>query len=176
MTDNSTRSVKNPNSPEAIQARLLGQPDPTPFIDTIYITNPKEELIRLDLTKNQIHQRINYPLTGGSKQLNKKFVRSITQVDQNGNAIITNYYIDVRNRQWIIIKIPTNLKIKCLNLNGGEPGHTAKGTAWRNEGRSAQDLVAAEERMNYHAQVEEGTNQDVEHPIDQFQDEFYGTK
>ena len=174
MNSNQVQSIKNPNSPEAIEARRNNQPDPTSAIDTEFIFDNKAPYIFIDLTKNNIHQRVNYSLVGGNKtQMNKKWVKTSIQLDSNGQMILTNYYVDVRNNQWVIIKSPYS-KAPPKGIFSAY-FTSAQGTTWINEGRSVDDIHAAQKKIQKLTPVDPASDQTQEQPDDSYYEDFTGT-
>ena len=173
-TNNQVQNTRNPNSLEAIEARLNNQPDPTPFTSTEYIFNPHAPYIFIDLTKNDIHQRVNYSLFGGNKtNMNKRWVRTSVQLAPDGTMILTNYYVDVRNGQWVVIKSPYNK----TPPKGSFPAYftSAPGTTWRNEGKSVDKLHEAQKRIYKNTPIDPTSDQTQEQPNDVYYEDFTGT-
>lgn len=181
--------VRNPNSPEAIQARLDGYGNITPFNQAHLITDNTAGHINIDLTQEQVFQKVGYALTGGTKFLNKKLVRNSTSVDSQGRAIMTSYYVDVRNQQWVSIRgfyNPTPIAASQatgptrptpLPTVGGTFGGffaSARGENWRNEGRAKADIVEAQKRVYATTPIEPGTDQTTINPTDEFTEDFTG--
>lgn len=174
MNSNEIKQIKNPNSPEAIQARLNNQPDPTLPVSTEFIFDTKAPYIFIDLTKNDIHQRVNYSLTGGNKmQMNRKLVRISIQLAPDGTMILTNYYVDVRNGQWVIIK--TNYDKKPPQ--GSFPAYftSAPGTTWINQGKSVDQLHKDQKRLNQTTKIDPNADLTQEQPNDSYYEDFTGT-
>lgn len=190
MTKNPIKFIRNPNSPAAIQARLDGYGDITPFVETHLITD-NEANIFIDLTKSKVDQRVNYPTFGGNRQhMNRRLVRTSLHVDGEGQPIITNYYTDVRNQQWIIIKSFLNRPLpSSMSTNPTIPvpratyGNTfggffssARGETWRNEGKSVDKLRAAQKRLESTVDLDPSADLTKEVPNDHFDDEFTGER
>ena len=190
---NPTKLLRNPNSPEAIQARLDGYSDPTPFANYSIIvgSNPEHAYgtVNIDLTKDKILQRISYPITGGSKALTKKLVRSSMNLDAQGRAVMTSYYIDTRNQQSVMIRgfyNPTGPNTNesagpsrpaPLPTVGGTLGGffaSAPGENWRNQGRSKDDIIAAQKRVFATTPIESNTDQTIDNPVDEYLEDFTG--
>lgn len=181
--------MRNPNSPVAIQARIDGYSDPTPFSRVNLIEDNTAGNIVVDLTQEQTVQRISYPLTGGSKSLNKKLVRSSMSIDNQGRAIMTSYYIDTRNQQSVMIRgfyTPTGsssvssdgpTRPNPLPTVGGTLGGffaSARGENWRNEGRPKADIVATQKRVFAMTPIESNTDQTITNPVDEYLEDFTG--
>lgn len=181
--------MRNPNSPAAIQARLDGYSDQSPFNEVHLILDNTAGNIVIDLTQEQVIQRVSYPLTGGSKFLNKKLVRSSMSFDSQGRAIMTSYYMDARNNQSVMIRgfyNPTGSSSVAsagpdhptpLATVGGTFGGffaSARGENWRNEGRSKSEIVATQKRVFANTPIESGTDQTIENPVDQYLEDFTG--
>ena len=191
MTKNPIKFVRNPNSSEAIQARLDGYTDPTNYESTHYILDNEANHIFIDLTEDIAHQRINYSLFGGHKtHMNKKLVRTSLHTNKEGRTIITNYYTDVRNRQWIIIKSFLNKDLpRAPSANPTHPhprptfGNTyggffasARGETWRHEGKSVDKLREAQRRIRNRVDINSDADLVKDRPLDHFEDEFTGQK
>ena len=189
MTKNPVKLLRNPNSPEAIQARLDGYAQP-PFESTQIIDDPDAKLIIIDLTEDKVDQRVNYALTGGTKpQMERKLVRASLYVDDQGRPILTSYYTDVRNHQWLVIKqihdkFPVTGNVSSIpprfhptatyGATFGGFFSSAKGETWINEGRSIKKLNEAHDRIINNTPVDPNSNQDRENPTDHFYDDFTG--
>ena len=181
---NSTRLTRNPNSPEAIAARQAGLQDPTAPISLELITDKKAGTIFIDLTTNSVDQRIGFILTGGGRK-NRRLVRNIVG-SKNGRLTITSYYIDVDNKQWIIVSgygneiqnnqaephpehFPLSTYPGITDLGAGAPGEN-----WRNQGRSVDLIKANVSRQFKRTPVDNSSNQAITNPIDEFLDDFTG--
>lgn len=191
MTKNPVKLIRNPNSPEAIQARLDGYMDPTPFDKVKLITDPKASYIFIDLTEVLVDQLVNYPILGGLKpDLPKRLVRTSVHTDIEGQPIITNYYTDVRNQQWVIIKSFLNKELPQLPNNPsnipvprptfgntfGAFGASARGETWRNEGKSVDKLREAQKRIFDPVEIDPNADEVKKQPEDRFLDDFIGER
>lgn len=190
MTKNPIKFIRNPNSPEAIQARLDGYGDTSPFLKTHFVTDNSEN-ITIDLTDSNVDQRVNYSIFGGNRQhMNKRLVRTSLHTDTEGQPIITNYYTDVRNQQWVVIKSFLNKPLPgvtsatpTIPVPRATYGNTfggffssARGETWRNEGRSVDKLRAAQKRLENRVTLDPTADLDKEVPNDHYDDEFTGER
>jgi len=195
MTKNLTKSVRNPNSPEAIQARLNNVPDPTPYEKVFLIKDNKASRVFIDLTDVRVDQRIGYVITGGPRKMNRKLIKYITSRGQDGRLTMTNYYLDTDTRQWIIIRSYLDIDIlphqKLTNtyradnfpkssvgnffggVYGGVPGQT-----WRNERRSVDKLREKVKRVHQleTPKIDPDANLDIKRPEDRYHHDFKGTR
>lgn len=160
MSDNSIQFIKNPNSPAAIQLRLDGYADTTPYAEVRIINDPTAKTIFLDLTKEEIHQRLAYTSLGGHNT-SKRLVRTSFSTNNEGRQIITLYYTDIYNSQWCIIKdytdkLPPNVNVDYATDQFPKPtygstyggfGSSAPGENWRNQDRPIDDIRDAEKRQ-----------------------------
>jgi len=181
---NKPRMVRNPNSPEAIAARQAGLPDPTPPINLQLITDKKAGTIVIDLTSSDVDQKIGFIMTGGGRK-NKRLVRNIVGT-KDGRLTITSYYIDVDNKQWIIITGYGNELHTTSDGYGmhhfplstypgyGIPGVGALGQNWRNQGRNVDIIQANVKRQYQQTPIEPNSDQTTHHPIDEFLEDFTG--
>lgn len=194
MTKNPIKLIRNPNSPEAIQARLDGYTDPTPYDQVKLITDPDEKFIFIDLTTIQVDQEVAYTIHGGSNFFNKRLTRRSYHKDDQGRAIVTSYYQDYLNLQTVVIKSfhpePTQSATNAYpdavpNLPVPRPsfGFTvggfysgARGYSWRNEGRSVDELRKAQQRLSNQVEIQEGLDLDADRPLDHFDDDFTGQR
>ena len=189
MTKNPIKLLRNPNSPEAISSRLDGYAPP-PFESTQIIDDPDAKLIVIDLTTDKVDQRVNYALTGGTKDhMAKKLIRASLHVDSEGRSILTSYYTDIRNHQWLMIKqIHERLPITGIT-EGPSPSHfpsstvsgsyggffsSAPGQTWYNQGRSIKKIHEAQDKEESDVPIQPNTNQDKIQPTDEFFDDFTG--
>jgi hypothetical protein len=185
MEKNPVKLIRNPNSPEAIQARIDGYADPTEYTSVQLITAPKEDVF-IDLTQHQVDQSVNFPISGGIKTTRKLVTTTISR-DAQGQFSITNYYIDTRNNQWVIIKGPYNRNQVQPPLSSGSQfprptfGGTyggffasARGENWRNEGKSVDKLREAQKRIFDPTKVDPSVDQTIDQPGDRYEDDFTG--
>lgn len=191
MSDNPIQFIKNPNSPAAIQLRLDGYADTTPYNQVRIIQDPKAKTIFLDLTKEQVHQRLSYTNIGGHNN-SKRLVRTSFSMNDEKRQIITLYYTDVFNSQWVIIKdytdkLPPNTASDLTSdrphphsTYGGTFGGffaSAPGENWRNQDRSADEIHDAERRQYQKTPIDPNSDNEVEHPEEGlFNPDFTGTK
>lgn len=189
MTNNPIRLIRNPNSPEAIQARIDGYGEITPFEKCHLINDPTAPSIFIDYTTEKLFQRVNYTITGGNKHFTRKLVRSSIIIDSEGRSILTSYFIDTRNNQWVVTKsfydrvapalpeIPPNNPFPRPSYGGTFGfGASARGENWRNEGRSTDGLKEIQKRLYSNVEIDPNTNNDKRQPTDEFLDEFDGTR
>jgi hypothetical protein len=163
-TKNPIKYVRNPNSAEAIEARLNNLPDPTVPTKIQLITDRSVGQIFIDLTSTEVDQRVGYIITGGP-HLSRKLVKSIVSRDsKTGRMTMTNYYVDIRHKQWIIIKdfmTRTTPPSEELYSTAAFPRSTygqgtmtasagvgAPGENWRNQGRSIDKLVEKQRKIH----------------------------
>lgn len=176
---------RDPNSPEAIQARLNGEEDPTPYEKYFIIGDPTNSHIYIDLTENDKGVDVGFIILGGEK-LTRRLVRSAIGT-KDGLKTITNYFVDMLNKQWIIIKDflnkdlekplpPTNTVFPksnisgCYGIDSGIPGEN-----WRNEGRDAKAIYEAQKKISPQPQVDETVIvAKTKPPIDLDDDKFQG--
>lgn len=155
---------RNPNSPEAIQARLDGVEDPTNLEKHYLIGDPDAARIEVDLTSATSNQDIGYTILSGSK-LSRQLLRY--SLGYKGNQrTITCYYKDANTNQWIIItdfydravreripvvnpQFPVGNIYDCYGIYSGIPGEN-----WRNEGRDADAIVEARDRVYNRPQID----------------------
>lgn len=179
MDKNIIKPVRNPNSPEAIQARLDGYTDTTPYEQVKYIFDPKASHIFVDLTTHQVDQAINYPLFEISQKFDRSLVRSSLSYDKNRQLIMTNYYTDARNSQWVIVKSFFNKSIPGLKstttpqgstLNSFHGGYfaSARGEVWRNEGKSVDKLRESQKRIYDTTKIAANSNNEIDIPSDEY--------
>lgn len=188
---NPVKLIKNPNSPEAIQARLNNQPDSTVPAKIHLITDNTAGRIFIDLTSTEVDQSVGYVITGGPRGLNRRYVRSIVSRDQSGRATITNYFTNIDKQQWIIIKsyldqplpfsdLPANYHGAAFprgNYGGyaaGGIGVSARGLTWRNEGRNIAKLQAKQKKIHQGPRIDPDANRDIEQVEDRYFDDFTG--
>lgn len=191
MSKNLIKLLRNPNSPEAIQARADGYQLP-PFESTCIINDPDQRLIIVDLTTSKINQKVNYALSGGTKdQMQKKLIKSSLMLDSQGRSVLTNYFTDIRNGQWLMVKqfydklpitgpdslsSPTPFPKPTFGGSFGGFGSSAPGETWYNQGRSIKKLREAQQREINDVPVDPNSNQDKENPTDHFFDDFTGER
>ncbi len=192
MTKNPIKLIRNPNSPEAIQARLDGYTDPTPYSKVQLIDCPDAPYIYIDLTEVMVDQLVNYPILGGRKNdMPKKLVRTSLHTDNEGRPIITNYYTDVRDQQWVIIKSFLNRDLPGTpnhpsltpvprptygNTFGAGIAASARGENWRNEGKSVDKLRAAQKKKFARVAIDPNADETKDHPEDRYVDDFTGER
>lgn len=189
------RFVRNPNSPEAIQQRLDGYAVTTPYLKHHYVGDPIRGesfigTIFIDLTQEIVDQKVNYPLYGGTKALNKKLVRNTFSLDSQGRAIITSYYTDVRDPSWVIVKGFANITpppTPATSLNTPFPRPTygetfggffasARGENWRNEGRSVDEIHKIQKRIYSTVALDPNEDYTKAEPTDEFTEDFTGKR
>jgi len=175
VTKNPVKLIRHPNSPQAIQNRLDGYGNLQPYEKLHLIDDIKAGSIFIDLTEENVSQRINYTITGGSKHLNKKLVRSSLFTDTQGRLILTSYYVDTTNQQWITIKSFFTRPLPA-NETGSFGGYfsSARGENWRNEGRSVDEIQRIQHRLFTTPKLDPTANLDKDHPEDRFHDDFTG--
>lgn len=166
---NPIKFVRNPNSPEAIEARLNNLPDPTPPTRIQLITDKSAGQIIIDLTETEVDQRVGYIITGGP-HLSRKLIKSIVARDpKTGRMTMTNYYVDTKHKQWIIIKdfmTRESPPLQDLYANNVFPRSTygngtmtagagigAPGENWRNQGRSVDKLIEKQRKIHQSPQT-----------------------
>lgn len=184
MIYNPIKIIRNPNSLEAIQARLSNLPDPTNFRSVQTITNSKASKIFIDLTKDKVDQSINSVFFLNRSSSNKRLVRVVSNKDANGYNIMTLYYLDSINKRWVIVRGYVTLDKSCNRHNyilgpvpratypntfgfyGGIPGEM-----WLNEGRSIKSLREAQKRIFSFTEVVKGIDQNTDHPEDRYEND-----
>lgn len=190
MSDkNKTHLYRNPNSPEAIEARLQGLPDPTPFQERLIIDDKKAPLIEVDKTRFSIDQKV--ALSKGGKNLSKQLIRASLGKDQNGNQICTLYYFDSYRLQWLVVKDYINRPLPpdpdlysetpwprpTYSGTYGNFGQSAPGENWRNQDRSMADIEAAQKRVYKNVTIDPKADREKEVPDDgQYEDDFTGAR
>lgn len=176
---NPIKHIRNPNSPEAIEARLNNLPDPTTPVKIQLITDRSVGQIFIDLTETDTDQRVGYIVTGGP-HMSRKLIKSIVARDsKTGRMTMTNYYVDTKHKQWIIIKdfmtreYPNPEELHASNAfprstyGGGTmtagAGVGAPGENWRNQGRSVDKLIQKQRKIHKTPQT---TQDDMPTPQD----------
>jgi hypothetical protein len=190
MIKNPIKFIRNPNSPEAIQARLDGYEVNTPYEKHHFIDDPTAPSIMIDYTTEGLSQRVNYTITGGDKHFSKRLVRSSVVIDNQGRAILTSYFVDTRNNQWVVTKslynntppsspeISPNIPFPRPSYGGtfGGFNSSARGEVWRNEGRSSASLREIQKRLFSNVDLDPNANNDKHQPTDEYQDDFDGIR
>ena len=176
MPKNFTKFVRNPNSPEAIEARRNNQPDLTPYEPTEIILDNKADNIVIDRTINQVAQRASGTFLGGN-HLSQKIVRSSLLLLRNGKSLITSYFFNSRDYRWIVTKTLVDHKPADTSspgtpsiptprpTYGGTYGgffSSAPGENWRNQNRSMQDIQDAEARVYRQVPLDPNADRTVE--------------
>jgi hypothetical protein len=109
--------------------------------------------------------------------MSKRLVKTSFSKGLDDRQIITLYYTDVYNSQWVIIKDYTDLVSPSVFLDStphfpsstysgtyGGFGSSPRGENWRNEGRSTDDIVDAQRRQFATTPIAPGSDDDVENP------------
>jgi len=190
MSDkNKTQLYRNPNSPEAIEARLQGLQDPTPFQEKLIIDDKRAGLIEVDKTKSFVDQRLSLSKSG--KNLSKQLIRASIGRDENGNQISTLYYFDSYRLQWLVVKDYINRPLSTdptvyseapwpratYGSTYGNFGQSAPGENWRNQDRSMKDIEDAQRRVFKNVIVDQNAENDKKLPDEgQYDDDFTGTR
>lgn len=178
MTKNFTKFIKNPNSPEAIEARRNNLPDPTSAESTQIILDKNTSTIIIDRSTNSVPQRVSGTFLGGN-QLSKKIIRSSLLTLQNGKNLLVSYFFDNKIQQWIIMK---NFVEKSLP-DTSSPGYSqapipratfggtyggffasAPGENWRNEHRSIESIREAESRVFAKTPIDPAADRAIDQP------------
>lgn len=178
MIKNFTKFIKNPNSPEAIEARRNGLEDPTSPESTQIIFDENASSIIVDRSNNTVTQRASGTFLGGN-QFSKKLIRSSLITLKNGKNLLVSYFFDTKKLQWIITKdyvekslpdpsSPGSPEIPVPRPTyGGTYGgffSSAPGENWRNENRSMDSIKDAEKRVYKSTPIDPTADRSTDQP------------
>jgi hypothetical protein len=184
VTENPTKLVRNPNTPEGIQARLNNLPNPTEFKEHAAIIDKDASLIVIDLTKQTTSQRIGDSFFQNRDVDAKRLVRVVVSRNPDGTSLMISYYFDSVNSKWTIIKgnytfpprqehnysinpAPRSTYPGSWGYGSGIPGEN-----WINEGISVKKIQQNQDRIFKEVPIDPKANNIAEQPEDYYKDEI----